>query len=117
MFGKLTLEAFKHDPIITGANIFAILTGIGLVALLFYYKKWKWLWDEYLTSLDPKRIGVMYMVVSLVMVFKGVMDAVMMRAQQAISSGASDGYLASGHYQQIFTSHGTTMIFFVGMGF
>lgn len=118
MFGKLTLDDFfKHDLIVNGANIFAILTGIGVVALLFYYKKWKWLWNEYLTSLDPKRIGVMYIVVTLVMAFKGIVDAVMMRAQQAIAVGGSEGYLTSSHYQQIFTSHGTTMIFFVGMGF
>jgi cytochrome o ubiquinol oxidase subunit 1 len=117
MFGRLTLQAFKHDPIVTGANIMTIVVVMGVIALLFRYKKWKWLWTEYLTSLDPKKIGVMYMVVALVMLFKGVSDAILMRAQQALSVGASEGYLTPSHFQQIFTAHGTTMIFFVGMGF
>jgi cytochrome o ubiquinol oxidase subunit 1 len=117
MFGRLTLQALKHDAIIMGANLMAVLALFGVIALLFYYKRWKWLWQEYLTSMDPKRIGVMYMVVALVMLFKGVTDAVMMRAQQIISVGASEGYLTASHFQQIFTAHGTTMIFFVGMGF
>jgi cytochrome o ubiquinol oxidase subunit 1 len=117
MFGRLTLEAFKHDPIIMGANLMALVGTLAVIGLLFYYKKWRWLWEEYLTSLDPKKIGTMYMVVVLIMAFKGIVDAVMMRAQQAFSVGASEGYLTSSHYQQIFTAHGTTMIFFVGMGF
>ncbi len=118
MFGRLTLDAFfKHDPIVTGANIMGLVATLVVVGLLFYYKKWKWLWDEYLTSLDPKKIGTMYIVIVLIMAFKGVVDAIMMRAQQALSVGASEGYLTSSHYQQIFTAHGTTMIFFVGMGF
>lgn len=117
MFGRLTSQAFVHDPIVTGANIMTILVFALGVALMFKYKKWKWLWTEYLTSLDPKKIGVMYMVVALVMLFKGVSDAALMRAQQAFSVGASQGYLTSSHFQQIFTAHGTTMIFFVGMAF
>ncbi len=117
MFGRLTLEAFKHDPIIMGANLMALVGTLAVIGLLFYYKKWRWLWEEYLTSLDPKKIGTMYMVVVLIMAFKGIVDAVMMRAQQAFSVGVSEGYLTSSHYQQIFTAHGTTMIFFVGMGF
>lgn len=118
MFGRLTLDAFfNHDPIVTGANIMGLVATLVVVGLLFYYKKWKWLWDEYLTSLDPKKIGTMYIVIVLIMAFKGVVDAIMMRAQQALSVGASEGYLTSSHYQQIFTAHGTTMIFFVGMGF
>ncbi len=117
MFGRLTLEAFKHDPIVTGANLMALAGTLLVIGLLFYYKKWRWLWEEYLTSLDPKKIGTMYMVVVLIMAFKGIIDAAMMRAQQVLSVGASEGYLSTSHYQQIFTAHGTTMIFFVGMGF
>ena len=117
MFGRLTLEAFKHDPIVMGANVMMILSGIGAIALVTYFKRWKWLWSEWLTTVDPKRIGIMYMVVNLVMLFKGVTDAGMMRAQQVFSVGSSEGYLTSSHFQQIFTAHGTTMIFFVGMGF
>src|SRR3990167_8939583 len=115
MFGKLTLEALKQDWIehVAGASmLFAILLVSGL---LFYHKKWKWLWKEWLSSLDPKRIGVMYLVVSFLMLAKGLIDAGMIRLQQvmAVDSG---GYLTSSHFQQVFTAHGTTMIFFVGMG-
>jgi cytochrome o ubiquinol oxidase subunit 1 len=117
MFGRLTLKAFSHDPIITSANIMALIGTIVVIVLLHKHKKWKWLYEEYLTSLDPKRIGVMYMVVSLIMLFKGLTDAGMLRAQQVFSVGGSEGYLAASHFQQIFTAHGTTMIFFVGMGF
>src|SRR5690606_20418474 len=74
------------------------------------------LWYKWVVSLDPKRIGRMYLLVSLLMLFKGVTDAAMMRAQLAFSVGDSFGYLTSTHFQQIFTAHGTTMIFFVGMG-
>ncbi len=117
MFGRLTLDAFKHDLIITGANISTLVALLGVIALLTYKKKWKWLWKEWLTSLDPKKIGVMYFVVVAVMLFKGIFDAGMMRLQQVFSVGGSEGYLTPSHFQQVFTAHGTTMIFFVGMGF
>lgn len=116
MFGRLTLDAFKHDWIEIGAGLSMVLAAILTVGLLFYYRRWTWLWKEWLISLDPKKIGIMYIVVSSIMLFKGVVDAVMMRAQQAFSVGESYGYLTSSHYQQIFTAHGMTMIFFVGMG-
>ena len=116
LFGRLTLNAFKHDPVQTGGALSIVLSGLVVVALLFYFRLWKWLWKEWITSLDPKKIGVMYIVVLFVMLCKGVFDAVMMRAQQMFSVGDMHGYLSSDHYQQIFTAHGTTMIFFVGMG-
>ncbi len=116
MFGRLTLDAFKHDAIEMGANysmIFAVLLAIGL---LTYFRVWGRFWREWVISLDPKKIGLMYIFVSFIMLFKGLFDAGMMRAQQAFSVGASHGYLTSDHFQQVFTAHGTTMIFFVGMG-
>lgn len=114
--GKLTLEACQHGPIETGANVSMALVAIAVIGLLTYYKRWHWIWREWFTSLDPKKIGVMYIVVSLVMLFKGISDAGMLRVQQMMSVGESQGFLTADHFQQVFTAHGTTMIFFVGMG-
>ncbi|MBS3903950.1 MAG: cytochrome o ubiquinol oxidase subunit I [Simkania sp.] len=116
MFGNLTIDAFKHDAIENAAGLSMFLALFAIIALLFYYKRWTWLWKEWITSVDHKKIGVMYLVVSFVMLFKGIFDAVMIRAQQATSIGDSFGYLTATHFQQLFTAHGTTMIFFVGMG-
>jgi len=74
------------------------------------------MWKEWITSVDHKRIGIMYLFFAFIMLLKGMIDAVMMRAQQALSYGDSMGYLGAEHFQQIFTAHGVTMIFFVGMG-
>ncbi len=116
MFGRLTLDAFKHDMIENMANLSMIFGLLGLVALVTYKRRWKWLWNEWITSVDHKKIGIMYIIVSAVMMVKGLVDGVMMRAQQAMAMGDSLGYLGADHYQQIFTAHGVTMIFFVGMG-
>lgn len=116
MFGRLTIDAFKHDMIEYGAGISMFLGALFMIVLLTYYRRWKWLWTEWLTSVDHKKIGVMYIVVSFIMLFKGVIDAVMMRAQQAMAVGESMGYLSASHFQQVATAHGVTMIFFVGMG-
>lgn len=116
MFGKLNLEAFKHDPIESGVSIGIAVVAVLIISLLFRYNGWRRLWYDWITSLDPKRIGRMYLVVALLMLFKGIMDATMMRAQLAFSVGDSQGFLKATHFQQIFTAHGTTMIFFVAMG-
>ncbi|MDO8335973.1 MAG: cytochrome o ubiquinol oxidase subunit I [Candidatus Saccharibacteria bacterium] len=116
MFGRLTLQAFQHDPIITGAQVTMVLGALSVIGFLFYTKRWQWLWREWLTSLDPKKIGVMYIIVALVMLVRGFADAGMMRLQQALSAGDAHGFLTSDHFQQIFTAHGTIMIFFVAMG-
>jgi len=117
MFGRLGLSAFDHDAIQNGAVISMVVAGIAILAVITYLKKWKWLWREYLTSVDPKRIGVMYMVVMLIMFAKGFSDAVLMRTQQALAVGDSQGILHAQHFQEIFSAHGTAMIFFVAMGF
>lgn len=116
MFGRLTLDAFKHEANQDFAVIMMLLTGIGIIALISYFKLWKWLWKEWITSVDPKRIGIMYIVVVLIMFFKGFTDAIMMRIQQALAVGDSPGILSAGHFQEVFSAHGTTMIFFVAMG-
>lgn len=116
LFGTLTLEAFNHEWSQNLAVIMGSIGGVVLIALITYLKRWKWLWNEWITTVDPKRIGIMYIVVVLIMFMKGFGDAFMMRIQQAMSAGDSHGFISAEHFQEIFSSHGTTMIFFVGMG-
>lgn len=116
MFGRLTLEAFHHEPSQTGAVVGMVVSGIALIALITYLRLWKWLWKEWFTTVDPKKIGIMYIVVVLIMFMKGFADALMMRLQQALAVGDSQGFITAGHFQEVFSAHGTTMIFFVGMG-
>lgn len=115
MLGKLSLDAFPHDPIMLGGALSVLgALFVGAVALTFF-KRWTWLWKEWLTSLDPKKIGVMYIIIALAMLLRGGADALMMRAQQVL--GATDmSLLSSDHFQQVFSAHGTIMIFFVAMG-
>ncbi|MFX1674279.1 cytochrome o ubiquinol oxidase subunit I [Paraburkholderia sp. A2WS-5] len=115
MFGKLTLEAVPFDqPIIMGAAAFMALIVIGVLGLVTVTGKWKYIWSEWITSVDHKRIGVMYMIVAVLMLVRGFADAVMMRIQQAIALDAP-GYLPPHHYDQIFSAHGVIMIFFMAM--
>jgi cytochrome o ubiquinol oxidase subunit 1 len=116
MFGRLNLDAFKHETSQNMAVLSMLLGGICLISLIFYLKRWKWLWNEWLTTVDPKKIGIMYVVVVLIMFLKGFGDAIMIRLQQALSVGDSHGFISSTHFQEVFSSHGTTMIFFVAMG-
>ena len=115
-WGKLNLEAFQHPKLVMGAVVGMTLTLAFVVTFLTYKKKWGWLWREWLTSLDPKKIGVMYIIVSLLMLFRGVFDAALLKFQQAISTGNNNGILTSDSFQQVFSAHGTIMIFFVAMG-
>ncbi|ANF59396.1 cytochrome o ubiquinol oxidase subunit I [Halotalea alkalilenta] len=118
MFGKLSLDAIPyHDPIIMATVSCIILGGLAVVAGLTYFRKWGYLWHEWLTTVDHKKIGVMYILVAFVMLIRGFADAIMMRTQQAIASGGSEGYLPPHHYDQIFTAHGVIMIFFMAMPF
>ena len=115
LLGRLTREALKHDAIEYGAGISMFLGALVIIIYLTRQKKWGWIWKEWLTSVDHKKIGVMYLVVSAVSLLKGLVDALMMRFQQALASGGP-GYLEVDHFQQIFTAHGVTMLFFVAMG-
>ncbi len=117
MLGRLNWEAFHHDPIVLGGVISMILGVLTVIALLTYFKRWRWLWKNWLTSLDPKKIGVMYIIIAAVMLLRGVADAGLMRVQQALSVGDSQGIMSSEHFQQVFSAHGSIMIFFVAMGF
>src|ERR1700736_4849742 len=118
VFGRLTWDAFPfHEPILVGTFAVVALGGAALVGAATYLRLWGYLWGEWFTSVDHKRIGVMYMVLGLVMLLRGFADAIMMRLQQAMAFGGSEGYLPAHHYDQIFTAHGVIMIFFVAMPF
>ena len=118
MFGKLTLADIPFDqPIIMGTCIAILLGGLGVLALITYLRRWRWLWEEWITSVDHKRIGVMYILLALVMLLRGFSDAIMMRTQLALAGGGHAGYLPPEHYDQVFSAHGTIMIFFVAMPF
>ncbi len=116
LLGKLSWSAIPFDqPIImfaTALMVLAIVSVLGWVTLKGYVP---YLWREWITSVDHKRIGVMYIVLALIMLLRGFSDAIMMRAQQAVAAGGAQGYLPPEHFDQIFTAHGTIMIFFMAM--
>ncbi|MBU1357143.1 MAG: cytochrome o ubiquinol oxidase subunit I [Gammaproteobacteria bacterium] len=116
IFGRLTWEAIPlHEPILLATFVAVGLGGAALLAAITYYRGWGVLWRDWITSIDHKKIGIMYVVLGLVMLLRGFADALMMRAQQAFAFGGSEGYLPPHHYDQIFTAHGVIMIFFVAM--
>lgn len=118
VFGRLTLESIPyHEPILVATFAAVAVGGTAVLGLLTYFKLWGYLWKEWFTSVDHKKIGVMYMVLGLIMLLRGFADALMMRAQQAIAFNGNDGFLPSHHYDQVFTAHGVIMIFFVAMPF
>ncbi|MBB5497980.1 cytochrome o ubiquinol oxidase subunit I [Paraburkholderia sp. MM5384-R2] len=117
MFGKLTLDAIPyHEPIIVTAGAGMVLAALAVLGGITYFGKWRYLWSEWLTSVDHKKIGVMYIVVALIMLLRGFADAIMMRMQLALSY-LSPGFLPPHHYDQVFTAHGVIMIFFMAMAF
>ena len=116
MWGRLNLSALSQDWIENMAGVGMGLGAIAILAVITYHKRWTWLWKEWITTTDHKKIGIMYIIVSIVIFVKGLVDGLMMRAQQAVAVGDNMGYLGADHFQQIFTSHGVAMIFFVGMG-
>ncbi|HEU4966148.1 MAG TPA: cbb3-type cytochrome c oxidase subunit I [Candidatus Saccharimonadales bacterium] len=117
ILGRLTLDAFPHNPVTAGAAVSMVVGAVAVLGALTYFRKWRWLWREWLTTTDPKRIGVMYIIVSVLMLLRGLSDAGMMRLQQATSVGASHGFMSAEMFQQVVSAHGTIMIFFVAMGF
>ena len=118
MFGKLTLEAVPyHEPIVMVTLAAVMLGGLALFGAISYFRKWNYLWTEWFTTVDHKKIGIMYIIVALIMLLRGFADAIMMRTQLAVASGDSPGFLPPHHYDQIFTAHGVIMIFFMAMPF
>lgn len=120
IFGKLTWDSIPfHDPIILTTFLTATMVALGVIGAVLYWGKLKYLWDEWLTSVDHKKIGIMYIIASIIMLIRGFSDALLMRSQQAlaVSDSSGVGYLPPEHYDQIFTAHGVIMIFFVAMPF
>ena len=116
VFGRLTWESFPfHEPILLTTFIVVSLLGLGIVGAVTKFRLWGYLWSEWFTSVDHKKIGIMYIILGIIMLLRGFSDAIMMRLQQAIAFGPNEGYLNAHHYDQIFTAHGTIMIFFVAI--
>lgn len=116
LLGNLSLDVIPfHNPIIMGAGSFMVLIGLGALFLITYLGKWSYIWHEWLSTVDHKKIGIMYLLLSIVMLLRGFSDAVLMRSQQALAAGTHAGYLPPEHFDQIFSAHGVIMIFFVAM--
>jgi cytochrome o ubiquinol oxidase subunit I len=118
MLGKLSWAAIPfNQPIPMAASLMVIVGVLFVLGLVTWKGWWPYLWREWLTSVDHKRIGVMYVLLALVLLLRGFADAIMMRSQLALAAGGAQGYLPPEHYDQIFSAHGTIMIFFVAMPF
>lgn len=117
VLGRLSGDSFPfaHDPIILATFVGVLLGGLALFALVTKFRLWGPLWRDWITSIDHKKIGIMYMILGIVMLLRGFADGIMMRLQQMLAVGESAGYLPPHHYDQIFTAHGVIMIFFVAM--
>ena len=116
IFGRLSWDAIPlHEPILLGTFIGVGLGGMCVLAAITCFGFWGVLWRDWITSIDHKKIGIMYVILGLVMLLRGFSDALMMRAQQVLSFGDSMGFLPPHHYDQVFTAHGVIMIFFVAM--
>ncbi len=117
LLGNLNWSSLPHEWFTIGGSVAFLLLALIVVVVITRMKRWKWLWKEWLTSVDPKKIGIMYFIAGGAMLLRGGLDALMIWLQQALSSGSSHGYLTSDHFQQIFTAHGNIMVFFVAMAF
>src|SRR5882757_209894 len=118
MLGKLSSDLIPfNQPIPMAASLMVIVGVLFVLGLVTWKRWWPYLWREWLTSVDHKRIGVMYVLLALVLLLRGFSDAIMMRSQLAIAAGGAQGYLPPEHYDQIFSAHGTIMIFFMAMPF
>lgn len=116
ILGRLSFDSLPKDLITQGGAVSIVIGGLLAIAALFYFKKAGWLWKNWLTTLDAKKIGVMYIIVAILMLARGAADALMIRAQQALASGDAHGIVSSDMFQQVVSAHGTIMIFFVAMG-
>ncbi|MNJ24813.1 Cytochrome bo(3) ubiquinol oxidase subunit 1 [compost metagenome] len=116
LLGRLDWNALPlHEPILVATFAVVVIGGLAVVGLITRYKLWGYLWREWFTTVDHKKIGIMYLILGMVMLLRGFADAVMMRTQQVMASAGGEGILPPHHYDQIFTAHGVIMIFFVAM--
>ena len=116
LFGRFNLQAIPyHEPILLVTFLVVAIGGLAVLGAITYFRLWGYLWREWFTSVDHKKIGIMYMVLGIIMLLRGFADAIMMRLQQAWAFGGSEGYLPAHHYDQVFSAHGVIMIFFVAM--
>ncbi|MCF8563176.1 cbb3-type cytochrome c oxidase subunit I [Alicyclobacillus tolerans] len=104
----------QGEPMIYGADVSIVLVIAAIAFVLTYFKKWRWLWREWLTTVDHKKIGIMYLISALLMLFRGGIDAILMRTQLMLPNMH---FLGAQHYNEIFTTHGTLMILFMAMPF
>jgi cytochrome o ubiquinol oxidase subunit 1 len=123
VFGRLSFDSIATDPIVWAAvgltaSVFVLATGwlIYKYGFLWFFRGLIYMWKNWLTSLDHKKIGVMYLVIAAFMLFRGGVDAAMLRFQQIVA-GSGGEFISSDQFQQVFSAHGTIMIFFVAMGF
>lgn len=117
IFGRLTLEALPlYSAVAAGGAAVTVLGALSVVAAITWFRAWRLVLFDWVASVDHKKIGIIYVMIALVMLLRGFVDAGMMRAQQAVALN-STGYLPPEHFDQIFSSHGTIMIFFMAMPF
>jgi cytochrome o ubiquinol oxidase subunit 1 len=114
LLGKLTADALPHEWFTIGGSVGITLMMLSVAGFITYKKRWTWLWKDWLTTVDPKKIGIMYFIVGGFMLVRGGMDAIMIFLQQALA-GSGDGFLNAKHFQEVFTAHGNIMVFFVAM--
>ncbi|MEE7451044.1 cytochrome o ubiquinol oxidase subunit I [Methylobacterium radiotolerans] len=118
LLGRFTIEQIPyHEPILQATFAGVAVVGLTVLGVITYYRFWGPMWRDWITSIDHKKIGIMYCIFAGVMLLRGFADAVLMRSQQAVAFGQEQGFLPPHHYDQIFTAHGMIMIFFVAMPF
>ena len=118
LLGRFTIEQIPyHEPILQATFAGVAVVGLAVLGVLTYYRFWGPMWRDWITSIDHKKIGIMYCIFAGIMLLRGFADAVLMRSQQAVAFGSEQGFLPPHHYDQIFTAHGVIMIFFVAMPF
>jgi cytochrome o ubiquinol oxidase subunit 1 len=118
MLGKLSLSAFPvESPVTFGAFLLVVAAALALAVLITALRRWKWLWKEWLTSVDHKKIGIMYILGASVMGLRGFIDGLMMRSQLALAFGPGQGPFPPSQYNQVFSAHGVIMILFMAMPF